>query len=62
MTSVPFEYALWDAQACADYFGQSKEYFLRTTRHEISFPPTTKMSESGQPRWRALSVAQWAVK
>ena len=59
---IPFEYLLWDAQACADYFGQSKEYFLRTKRHEKDFPAPVKNSSEGQPRWRALAVAQWAIK
>lgn len=59
---TPFEYQLWDAQACADHFGLSKEYFLKTKRHETDFPKPVKSSSEGQPRWRALSVAQWAVK
>jgi hypothetical protein len=59
---VPFEYRLWDAQACADHFGKSKEYFLRTTRHAKGFPAPTEASSEGQPRWRALAVAQWAIK
>lgn len=62
MTDVPFEFQLWDAAACAVYFGQSKEYFLRTTRHAKDFPAPVEMSAGGQPRWRALAVAQRAVK
>lgn len=57
---IPFEYQLWDADECATYFGQSKEYFLRTTRHAKDFPAPLEMSK--QPRWRALAVAQWAIK
>ncbi|MDP3937686.1 MAG: hypothetical protein Q8R92_06070 [Deltaproteobacteria bacterium] len=62
MIDVPFEFRIWDAAECAAYFGQSKEYFLRRTRHVENFPAPVKMSEGGQPRWRALAVAQWAVK
>lgn len=62
MTDVPFEYRLWDAGACSDHFGQSKEYFLRHTRHLEGFPAPVKMSEGGQPRWRALAVGQWGIK
>jgi hypothetical protein len=57
---VPFEFLLWDAQDCADYFKLSKEYFLRNTRHSEGFPkPVSKDNE--KPRWRAKAVAAWAV-
>lgn len=62
MSGVPFEYQLWDAAECAAYFGQSKEHFLKTTRHSKDFPPPVEMSTGGHPRWRALAVAQWAIK
>lgn len=62
MTDVPFEFRIWDAAECAAFFGQSKEYFLKTTRHAEGFPAPIKMCEGGHPRWRALAVAQRAVK
>ena len=58
---IPFDYLLWDADACAEYFGISKDYFLRKKRHQPGFPkPVSEDNE--QPRWSAKSVAAWAVK
>lgn len=58
---VPFEYVIWDADDCAAYFKISKDKFLRHKRHQQGFPkPVTEDEE--QPRWRAVSVAAWAVK
>lgn len=55
---TPFEFQLWDAQACAEYFGESKEYFLQHTRYKEGFPQEIP----GKPkRWRALAVSQWAL-
>lgn len=62
MTDVPFEFQLWDAETCAGHFGLSKEHFLKKKRHEEGFPAPVKSSSEGHPRWRALAVAQWAIK
>jgi hypothetical protein len=58
---VPFEFLIWDADDCANYFRISKDYFLRKKRNQPGFPlPVSEDNE--QPRWSAYSVAAWAVK
>lgn len=57
---IPFEYLIWDAEDCAQYFRQSKEHFLRHTRHSEGFPSPVSRDDQ-RPRWRAKSVAEWAV-
>lgn len=55
---TPFEYQVWDAQECASYLKESREYFLQHTRHKEGFPAEIP----GKPkRWRAWAVAQWAL-
>jgi hypothetical protein len=57
--TVPFELVIWNAQQCADYLGQSRQEFLRLTRHKESFPPEL----ANRPRhWRACAVAEWALE
>jgi len=58
---IPFDYLLWSAEDCAEYFGISKDYFLRKKRNQPGFPnPVSEDNE--QPRWSAKSVAAWATK
>lgn len=57
--TVPFDLVIWNAQQCADYLGQSRQEFLRITRHKDSFPPEL----ANRPRhWRACRVAEWALE
>lgn len=62
MSDIPIEYRVWDGDAAADYLGQSKDLFLRTTRHLKDFPPVLKMCEGRQPRWSAKAVIAWALR
>lgn len=58
---IPFEYELWTPEQCGAYFGISGEHFLKKKRYAPGFPkPVT--DENEKPRWRAKSVAEWAVK
>jgi hypothetical protein len=54
--SIPFDRVIWNAQDCADYFKQSRQEFLRITRHMIDFP---KELPSRPRHWRALEVRGW---
>lgn len=59
MAEIPFDLVIWDAQQCADYLGQSRQEFLRTTRHKADFPPEL----ANRPRhWRACRVTGWALE
>jgi hypothetical protein len=56
--TVPFERVIWNAQQCADYLGQSRQEFLRVTRHRPDFPRELQ----NRPRhWHALAVTEWAL-
>lgn len=57
---TPFEFAIWDAQECANHLKKTKPYFLRVTRHKKGFPPA--LASSDRPQWQAKLVAQWALK
>lgn len=59
MSNVPFERVIWDAQACADYLGQSYSQFVKRTQHLPDFP--ARCHVPGQPRWHALAVTDWAI-
>ena len=55
---IPFDRVIWNAQQCADYLDQTRQEFLRTTRHAEGFPKELP----GRPRhWRALEVSNWAL-
>lgn len=55
---TPFDLVIWNAQDCADYLKESKDYFLSHTRWKDGFPPEIP----GKPkRWRAAAVAAWAL-
>lgn len=56
---VPFEFQIWGPEACAEYFGQSKEVFLRETRHTPGFP--AELKKGPKHRWGAWAVATWAA-
>lgn len=55
---LPYQHmTIWNAQDCADYLKQSRQEFLRITRHTDKFPPELQ----NRPRhWNALLVMQWA--
>lgn len=56
--TVPFDRIIWNAQQCADYLGQSRQEFLRITRHRPDFPRELQ----NRPRhWQALAVTEWAL-
>lgn len=56
--TVPFDREIWNAQDCADYLKQSRQEFLRITRHSNGFPREL----TTRPRhWRALEVSNWAL-
>jgi hypothetical protein len=56
--SVPFDLVIWTAQECADYLKQSRQEFLRITRHRPDFPRELQ----NRPRhWQAAAVAKWAL-
>jgi len=56
--SIPFDRVIWNAQQCADYLGQSRQEFLRITRHRPDFPKELP----NRPRhWQALLVTEWAL-
>lgn len=56
----PFPYVIWTARQCAAYLEQSYSHFMHKTRYAEGFPePLEKIP--GDPRWRALAVAEWAV-
>jgi hypothetical protein len=56
--TIPFDRVIWNAQDCADYFKQSRQEFLRQTRHGTGFPKELP----ARPRhWRALEVTNWAL-
>lgn len=57
--SVPFDRQLWTAQECADYLGHSYSQFMKRTQHSAGFPKRLELP--GQPRWRAVSVSDWAL-
>lgn len=57
---IPFEYIIWTADECAEYLRESKEYFLRTTRHITGFPKPLGVGNK-RPRWRAKEVTEWYV-
>jgi hypothetical protein len=59
MSTVPFERVIWDAQACADYLGQSYSQFVKRTQYQPGFP--ARCPVPGQPRWRAIAVTDWAI-
>jgi hypothetical protein len=59
MSTVPFEYLIWDAQGCADYLGQSYSQFVKRTQYLPGFPARCPLP--GHPRWPAKSVAEWAI-
>lgn len=55
---IPFDRVIWNAQDCADYFKQSRQEFLRLTRHMDGFPKEL----AARPRhWRAVEVSNWAL-
>jgi hypothetical protein len=56
--SVPFELEIWSAQQCADYLKQSRQEFLRITRHREDFPLELP---NRQRHWQALAVTNWAL-
>lgn len=56
--SIPFDRVIWNAQDCADYFKQSRQEFLRLTRHMPDFP---KELPTRPRHWRALEVSNWAL-
>ena len=58
---IPFDYLLWTADDCADYFKVSKDYFLRKKRNQPGFPKPVSEDDE-HPRWSAKSVAAWAIK
>lgn len=55
---VPFEYQIWDSAQCGEYFGVSKETFLRDARHSAGFPKELPKLHN---RWPAAEVAKWAL-
>jgi uncharacterized membrane protein YjdF len=56
--TIPFDRVIWNAQQCADYLGQSRQEFLRLTRHKQGFPSELV----NRPRhWQALAVTEWAL-
>lgn len=58
MAEIPFERVIWNAQQCADYLGQARAEFLRTTRHRPDFPRELQ----NRPRhWQAIAVTEWAL-
>lgn len=57
---IPFEYVIWTADECAGYLRESKEYFLRTTRHMGGFPNPVSVGNK-RPRWRAQDIAEWLL-
>lgn len=53
---VPIELTIWNAQDCADYLKQSRQEFLRLTRHKPDFPQELQ----NRPRhWNACRVQEW---
>lgn len=55
---IPFDRVIWNAQECADYLKQSRQEFLRITRHNETFP----LELPNRPRhWPALAVTEWAL-
>lgn len=57
---IPFEYVIWTADECADYLRESKERFLRNTRHMGGFPAPVSVANK-RPRWRAQEVTDWLL-
>lgn len=56
--TVPFDRVIWNAQECADYLKQSRQEFLRLTRHRPDFPRELQ----NRPRhWQAVAVTEWAL-
>lgn len=56
--SVPFDLVIWTAQQCADHLHQSRQEFLRLTRHRPDFPRELP----NRPRhWQAIAVCRWAL-
>jgi len=56
--NVPADWLIWNAQDCADYLKQSRQEFLRITRHRPDFPPELP----NRPRhWHAVAVRNWAL-
>ena len=56
--SIPFEWVIWGAQECADHLKQSRQEFLRITRHRPDFP---KELQNRPRHWQALEVCKWAL-
>ena len=49
---------IWNAQDCAEYLKQSRQEFLRITRHRSDFPKELP----NRPRhWQAVAVCRWAL-
>ena len=59
----------WDAQACADYLGVSKNHFLQCVAHADGFPaplePYTYTHNGkrrvSQPEWAGVDVMTWRL-
>lgn len=56
---VPFDYQIWGPAECAEYFGQSRETFLRDTRNAPGFPK--ELTKGPKNRWPAMQVVAWVL-
>ncbi len=61
-SDVPIEFQIWNADQCAEYFGVTKDNFLREIRHLKDFPPPLSYTAKRQPRWSAMAVIERALK
>ena len=56
--TIPADWIIWNAQQCADFLDQSRQEFLRITRHREDFPRELQ----NRPRhWHAVAVKEWAL-
>jgi hypothetical protein len=57
-TVFPKNEELWNAQQCADYFGISKDSFMRKYAPDTNFPLPVN-PRCGSKRWKAQAVMKY---
>lgn len=58
---IPFEFVIWDSQACAEYLKESRDTFMKKTRYLEGFPKPLPAFEKKNPRWLAQDVIKFAT-